>query len=253
MVPQKPISQQLIYEGKAKRIFKTDQEDQVLVEFKNDTTAFNSLKREELEGKGAINCQISVHLFELLEANQIPTHFLYQAGDARMVAKLAKIIPLEVVIRNIATGSLCKQTPIAQGTQLEPPLLDLYYKDDELADPLLTEARLERLKLVSANQRFEIERLARQINDLLKSFFEQIDLVLVDFKLEFGLGPEGEILVADEISPDTCRIWDKRNQDPKAKILDKDRFREDLGGVVRAYGEILKRIQGPSSNPGNCS
>ncbi len=243
----------LIYEGKAKRIFGTSNDEEVLVEFKNQATAFNALKRAELEGKGRLNCQISAYLFEILQSAGIPTHFLGLASDEWMVAQRVEVIPLEVVLRNVATGSLCKETPIVMGTQLEPPLLDLYYKDDSLADPLLTEARLELLGVVDSNQRVEIERLARSVNDLLKCFFEKLDLQLVDFKLEIGVNRAGQLLVADEISPDTCRIWDKRVNNTKARILDKDRFRQDLGGVLDAYGEILKRIQEVSSKPRNCS
>ena len=243
----------LIYEGKAKRVFQTDDSDRVLVEFKNDATAFNALKRAELSGKGRINCQISAHCFEILEAQGIPTHYLYQPAECWMAAQRVEIIPLEVVVRNIATGSLCRETPIERGKELLPPLLDLYFKDDNLGDPLLTEARLEKLGLISLQQRLEIENLALRVNVLLKAFLEKLDLSLVDFKLEFGINNYGQLLVSDEISPDTCRIWDQRNGDAKDRILDKDRFREDLGGVVDAYGEVLKRVQGVSSKPRTCS
>ncbi len=248
-----PAHGQLLYEGKAKRIFHTDFDDRVLVEFKNDATAFNALKHQELEDKGRINCQISAHLFELLEAEGIPNHYLSLASECWMVAQRVEIIPLEVVVRNIATGSLCRETPIAEGKKLLPPLLDLYFKDDNLGDPLLTESRLLKLDLLSSKERLEIEKLAFRVNQLLKSFLEKLDLTLVDFKLEFGVNKQGQLLVSDEISPDTCRIWDKREGDNKRRILDKDRFRQDLGGVVDAYGEVLKRIQGVSSKPRNCS
>jgi len=249
----KPDHGPLIYEGKAKRIFQTDQNDRVLVQFKNDATAFNALKHEELEDKGRMNCQISAHLFEILEAEGVPTHYLSQINDCWMVAQRVKIIPLEVVLRNIAAGSLCREMPIEQGQELLPPLLDFYFKDDSLSDPLLTEARLGKLGLISPKQRLEIENLAFRVNSLLKIFLQKLDLLLVDFKLEFGINKNGQILVADEISPDTCRIWDQRNGDVKGRILDKDRFRQDLGGVVEAYGEVLKRIQGVSSKPRTCS
>ncbi|MFL0748081.1 MAG: phosphoribosylaminoimidazolesuccinocarboxamide synthase, partial [Prochlorococcus sp.] len=234
----------LLYEGKAKRVFASDQRDRVLIEFKNDATAFNALKRAELDDKGRLNCQISARLFEMLERNGVPTHYLGLAGETWMVVQPVKVIPIEVVIRNVATGSLCKQTPIPAGTELSPPLLDLYYKDDSLGDPLLTESRLELLGLINPEQRLEIEQLARSVNGWLLPFFESLDLLLVDFKLELGVNSSGKLLVADEISPDTCRLWDQRNSDPKARILDKDRFRQDLGGVIEAYGEILKRVQG---------
>ncbi len=248
-----PKHGQLIYEGKAKRIYETDLDNRVLIEFKNDATAFNALKHEEFEGKGRINCEISAHLFEVLEKAGVPTHYLSREDDCWMLAKHVEIIPLEVVVRNIATGSLCKETPIEQGKELIPPLLDYYFKDDNLGDPLLSEARLERLGVISKKKKLEVEKLSSQINILLKAFFKQLDLTIVDFKLEFGIDKNGQILLSDEISPDTCRIWDQRNSDDKARILDKDRFRKDLGGLVNAYGEVLKRIQGLSSKPHNCS
>ena len=242
----------LLYEGKAKRVFASDQRERVLVEFKNDATAFNALKRAELDNKGRLNCQISARLFEMLESKGVPTHYLGLADETWMVVQQVKVIPIEVVIRNIATGSLCKQTPIPAGTELSPPLLDLYYKDDSLGDPLLTDSRLKLLGLINSEQRVEIEQLARRVNELLFSFFESLDLLLVDFKLELGFNAAGKLLVADEISPDTCRLWDQLNSDPQARILDKDRFRQDLGGVIEAYGEILKRVQGVCAIPYNC-
>ena len=238
----------LLYEGKAKKVFASDQNEHVVVEFKDDATAFNALKRSVLKGKGYLNCQISAHLFNFLNQNKIPTHFLSLSGDNLMNAKLLKIIPLEVVVRNVATGSLCKETPIVEGKELTPPLMDLYYKDDDLGDPLLTNERLKLLELVSEGELSKIEKLARKVNDLLISFFKEIDIFLVDFKLEFGVDKLGEILVADEISPDTCRLWDQRCDDHEHRILDKDRFRKDLGGVIEGYGEILKRIQRGSNN-----
>ena len=249
----KPDHGQLLYQGKAKRIFQTEFDDRVLVEFKNDATAFNALKHQEFKDKGKINCQISAHLFEMLESEGVPNHYLSLAADSWMVVQRVKIIPLEVVVRNIATGSLCRETPINEGYELSPPLLDFYYKDDNLGDPLLTEARLKKLELLSEKDKSEVERLAFLINGLLQSFFQQLDLTLVDFKLELGANNQGQILLSDEISPDTCRIWDNRIEDPKERILDKDRFRQDLGGVINAYGEVLKRIQGVSSKPRICS
>tara|TARA_Y100001968_G_C19454354_1_gene771417 strand:- start:15377 stop:16144 length:768 start_codon:yes stop_codon:yes gene_type:complete len=237
----------LLYEGKAKRIFATDDLDQVIMEFKDDATAFNALKRSVFKGKGFLNCQISGHLFRFLEENDVPTHFSGLLGETFMVAQKIKIIPLEIVIRNIATGSLCKQTPIKEGQKLVPPLLDIYYKDDDLGDPLLTDERLKILGLINNSQKVEIEKLARNVNRLLIDFFQKHDLTLVDFKLEMGFNNEGQILVADEISPDTCRLWDQLSEDSEARILDKDRFRKDLGGVLAGYGEILKRIQGESN------
>jgi phosphoribosylaminoimidazole-succinocarboxamide synthase len=239
----------LLYEGKAKRVYATNQADLVAVEYKDDATAFNALKKAQLAGKGELNCRISALLFEHLAARGVPTHYLGVDGATWMLVKPVKVIPIEVVIRNIAAGSLCKQMPIEQGTVLEPPLLDLYYKDDAYGDPLLTEARLERLALVTPEQRQAIEALARQVNRELASLFLGVGLQLVDFKIELGFTAAGELVVADEISPDTCRLWDVSVSDVQQRIFDKDRFRQDLGGVVEAYGEVFKRVQGVCPEP----
>ena len=239
----------LLYEGKAKRVFATDQSDLVAVEYKDDATAFNALKKAQLAGKGELNCQISARLFELLERDGIPTHYLGLQSANWMLVRPVKIVPVEVVIRNTAFGSLCKQMPLEPGTPLDPPLLDLYYKDDALGDPLLTDARLERLQLLTADQRQELERLANAVNTSLHRFFAGIGLQLVDFKIELGFTTDGALVVADEISPDTCRLWDLQVSDASDRILDKDRFRQDLGGVVEAYGEVLKRVQGACPPP----
>ena len=242
------IQGSLIYEGKAKRVFACENPNRVLIEFKNDATAFNAKERSEIDGKGRLNCKISAALFKLLELNGIPTHFIELQSETFMIADKISVIPLEVVIRNIATGSLCRETPIKQGTILDPPLLDLYYKDDELGDPILTEKRLKMLDIIIPSQMKVVEEITRSVNKILKEHFESLDLLLVDFKLEFGFNSLGKIVVADEISPDNCRLWDKKNSDPKGRILDKDRFRQDLGGVIDAYEEILKRIEKDSSN-----
>ena len=247
-----PDHGELLYEGKAKRVFATDRPDRVLVEFKNDATAFNAQKKAQLEDKGRLNCQISARLFELLEAQGVPTHYLGLAGDTWMVVQRVEVIPLEVVLRNIATGSLCKQTPLQEGTPIDPALLDLYYKDDALGDPLLTEARVRLLGIVDGARLSAIEQLARRINGVLQPFFDGLELQLVDFKLELGLNPAGELLLADEISPDTCRFWDQRSSDAEDRILDKDRFRKDLGGVMEAYGEVLKRVHTACPDPRYC-
>ena len=239
----------LLYEGKAKRVYATDQQDLVAVEYKDDATAFNALKKAQLAGKGEMNCQIATRLFELLEREGIPTHFIALQQPNWMLVKPVRIVPVEVVVRNIAFGSLCKQMPIEPGTALEPPLLDLYYKDDAYGDPLLTDARLERLALLTPDQRLELERLAFAVNESLRRFFAGIQLQLVDFKIELGFNAEGRLVVADEISPDTCRLWDLQVADAQDRILDKDRFRQDLGGVVEAYGEVLKRVQGACPSP----
>jgi len=239
----------LLYEGKAKRVYATDQPDLVAVEFKDDATAFNAEKRASLAGKGERNCRISALMFEWLEGRGVPTHYLGIEGDRWMLVRPVKIVPVEVVVRNVAFGSLCKQMPIKPGTSLSPPLLDLYYKDDAFGDPLLTDARLQRLGLLTAEQRSELERLAMAVNDCLRGFFAGIGLQLVDFKIELGFTTDGSLVVADEISPDTCRLWDLQVGDSNDRILDKDRFRNDLGGVVEAYGEVLKRVQGACPPP----
>ncbi|MEB3276669.1 MAG: phosphoribosylaminoimidazolesuccinocarboxamide synthase [Cyanobacteriota bacterium] len=235
---------ELLHEGKAKRVFATDRPDLVAVEFKDDATAFNAQKRAQLQGKGALNCRISALIFEHLRAAGVPTHYLGIDGDRWMLVRPVRIVPVEVVVRNVAAGSLCRQLPIAPGTPLDPPLLDLYYKDDALGDPLLTEARLDRLGLLTPEQRQQLERLAFRINAELIGLFARCALQLVDFKVELGFSAAGELLLADEISPDTCRLWDLGQSDSNDRILDKDRFRQDLGGVIEAYGEVLKRVQG---------
>ncbi|MEB3355011.1 MAG: phosphoribosylaminoimidazolesuccinocarboxamide synthase [Cyanobacteriota bacterium] len=243
----------LLYEGKAKRVHATDQPDLVAVEFKDDATAFNALKKAQLEGKGRLNCRISALVFEALARAGVPTHYLGlgqgKHGERWMLARPVRVIPVEVVVRNVAAGSLCKQLPLEPGTPLNPPLLDLYYKDDAYGDPLLTDARLRMLGLVTPEQRQQLETLAMQVNRLLLDLFGSVGLRLVDFKIELGLTADQQLVVADEISPDTCRLWDEAEADQQARILDKDRFRQDLGGVVEAYGEVFKRLQGVCPQP----
>jgi phosphoribosylaminoimidazole-succinocarboxamide synthase len=239
----------LLHEGKAKRVHATDRADRVAVEFKDDATAFNALKKAQLAGKGALNRQISALLFEHLEGRGVPTHYLGVDGECWMLVQPVRIVPVEVVVRNVAAGSLCRQMPIEAGTPLQPPLIDLYYKDDGLGDPLLTEARLERLGLLTAEQRRRLQELALQVNAELGDLFASVGLELVDFKIELGFTAAGELVVADEISPDTCRLWDRAIADAGDRILDKDRFRQDLGGVIEAYGEVLKRVQGVCPEP----
>jgi phosphoribosylaminoimidazole-succinocarboxamide synthase len=239
----------LLHEGKAKRVHGTDRADVVAVEYKDDATAFNALKKASLPGKGALNCRISSLLFEHLEGRGVPTHFLGVLDDLWMAVRPVRVIPVEVVVRNIAAGSLCRQLPIDAGTPLDPPLIDLYYKDDALGDPLLSEARLQMLNLVTSEQLATMQELALTVNRELRELFASVGLELVDFKIELGFDAEGRILLADEISPDTCRLWDRATADQQDRILDKDRFRQDLGGVVEAYGEVLKRVQGVCPAP----
>ena len=232
----------LIYEGKAKRVFSHDDEDKVIIEFKDDATAFNALKKAKFEGKGKLNCLISTKIFELLKKNNIPTHFLELKNENTMIARKIKVIPLEIVLRNTAYGSLCKQTTIKAGTVLEKPLIDIYLKNDELNDPLITRDRIELMDILSSKELDLIIDLTLKVNDILKSFFKSIQLQLVDFKLEFGYDVNNQIVLGDEISPDNCRLWDLNQRNDTIVSLDKDRFRNDLGGLIEAYSEINRRI-----------
>ncbi len=232
----------LIYEGKAKKVFSHDDEDKVFIEFKDDATAFNSLKKDKFEGKGKLNCQISTRIFELLKKKNIPTHFLELKNENTMIAKKIKIIPLEIVLRNTAYGSLCKQTTIKSGTVLSKPLIDIYLKNDGLNDPLITKDRIELMNILNIEDLDIIINLTLKINLILKKFFKEIKLKLVDFKLEFGYDLKNNILLGDEISPDNCRLWDLNQQNDTIVSLDKDRFRNDLGGLIEAYSEINRRI-----------
>ena len=239
---------ELIYEGKAKKVFTHDDIDKVKIEFKDDATAFNALKKEKFEGKGKLNCLISSRIFEILIKKGIPTHFIELKNENTMIAKKIKVIPLEIVLRNTAYGSLCKQTTIKPGTVLSKPLIDIYLKNDELNDPLLTKDRIELMKIISSHDLELIINLTLKINLILKSFFKNIQLQLVDFKLEFGYDLSDNILLGDEISPDNCRLWDLKQKNDIIVSLDKDRFRNDLGGLIEAYSEIHKRINDFSLN-----
>ena len=232
----------LIYEGKAKKIFSHDEVDKVKIEFKDDATAFNALKKEKFEGKGKLNCLISARIFEILIKQNITTHFIKLENENTMIAKKIKVIPLEIVLRNIAYGSLCKQTTIRPGTLLSKPLIDIYLKNDELNDPLITKDRIELMNILSSHDLELIINLTLKINEILKSFFKNIQLQLVDFKLEFGYDKRNNILLGDEISPDNCRLWDLTQKNDTIVSLDKDLFRNDLGGLIEAYSEIKRRI-----------
>jgi phosphoribosylaminoimidazole-succinocarboxamide synthase len=231
-----------IYEGKAKILYTTDDPQVLLADFKDDATAFNAQKRGSIINKGNINCSISSKLFQELEASGIKTHYIDNPAPHQMRVKAVKILPLEVVVRNIAAGSLCQQTGLPLGTVLKQPLVEFYYKNDQLGDPLLTRDRLLLLELATAEQVESITHLALQINEFLKDFWLQCGITLVDFKLEFGLDSQQQILLADEISPDTCRLWDTTENDPNRRVMDKDRFRRDLGNVEDAYQEVLQRV-----------
>jgi len=233
---------ELIYEGKAKKVFTHDDAEKVRIEFKDDATAFNALKKEKFEGKGKLNCLISARIFEILIKKNIPTHFIELENENTLIAKKIKVIPLEIVLRNIAYGSLCKQTNIKPGTFLSKPLIDIYLKNDELNDPLITKDRIELMNILSSDDLELIINLTLKINKILKIFLKNIQLQLVDFKLEFGYDFKNNILLGDEISPDNCRLWDLNIKNGTIVSLDKDRFRNDLGGLIEAYSEIHRRI-----------
>ncbi|MBK1964579.1 phosphoribosylaminoimidazolesuccinocarboxamide synthase [Campylobacter novaezeelandiae] len=235
------MKKELFYEGKGKKIFKTQDDDLFIAEFKDDLTAFNAEKKGKEEGKGKLNCKISTIIFELLKKNGIKTHLVKTISDNEQLIERCQIIPIEVLVRNIAAGSLSKRLGIKEGENLPFALVEFCLKDDKLGDPFINDEHCLLLNLVKdQNQIQTIKELARKINTILLDFFDQRNLKLVDFKIEFGLSKNQEIILADEISPDSCRLWDKNTNEK----LDKDRFRQDLGNVKIAYEEILKRIMG---------
>lgn len=231
-----------LYEGKAKILFTTDDPDILLSLYKDDATAFNALKKGTIANKGQINCAIASHIFQYLETKGIATHFIKQISPNEMQVAAVKILPIEVVVRNIAAGSICKRLGLEQGQPLKQPLVEFFYKNDELGDPLITDAHVAMLDLATPKQVEDLKQIALSINQHLQAFFDQCNLILVDFKVEIGVNSSGKMLLADEISPDTCRLWDKAIVDPTARILDKDRFRQDLGNVAEAYHEVLRRV-----------
>ena len=232
----------LVYEGKAKQLFLTPDPEVLYVQYKNSATAFNGEKKEEIEGKAQLNNQITALLFERLKEQGIPSHFIEQLSPTEQLVRKVDIIPLEVVVRNIAAGSLAKRLGFDEGQPLKQPLVEFYYKDDALGDPLLTDAHIALLELVSESEKQSLEHLARQVNTALQEIFDSIGVTLVDFKVEFGRTADGEILLADEISPDTCRLWDKETN----QKLDKDVFRRNLGNLTDGYSIILSRLGGNS-------
>ncbi len=234
---------ELIYEGKAKIIFASENPDLVTIKFKDDATAFNAKKKQKFKGKGILNCSITSRIFELLIKNDISTHYIKKINENSILAKKVDIIPVEVVLRNIAYGSLCRETDIEPSTILKEPLIDLYYKNDNLNDPLLTSERLYLLNIMEVEELQQVKQLTLNINNILKPFFLELNLTLVDFKLEFGRDSSGNIILADEFSPDNCRLWDRNTKNGKIDSLDKDRFRNDLGDLLEAYSEIDNRIK----------
>jgi len=229
----------LLYEGKAKKVFATDKPDQVVQYFKDDATAFNAQKRGSIVGKGVINNKVSERLFRLLEQSGVPTHFVERLSDRELLTKKVTIVPVEVVVRNVVAGSLATRLGLKEGDSIEPAIVEWYYKNDGLGDPLIADEHIRLLKLATPEQLGEMKRLALQVNRVLRPFFHERQMILVDFKLEFGLYGD-RLILADEISPDTCRFWDQTTKES----MDKDRFRKDLGKIEEAYREVLKRVCG---------
>ncbi len=226
------------YEGKAKRIFATDDPTLFIVEYKDDATAFNAQKRGTIRGKGAVNNAVSAKLLEILVAQGVSTHFVKTLSEREQLVKAVSIIPVEVIVRNLSAGSFAKRYGVPEGGELSPTVIEWCYKSDELGDPPMNSATAVALGFATEEELTVLFDLSSKINSLLRPFFAERSLVLVDFKLEFGRLPSGEIILADEISPDTCRLWDASS----GEKLDKDRFRRDLGGVEEAYREVLKRV-----------
>ncbi|MBU3195275.1 phosphoribosylaminoimidazolesuccinocarboxamide synthase [Clostridium algidicarnis] len=231
------MSREFLYEGKAKRVYQDEKEDQVVIYYKDDATAFNGEKKGEIQSKGVLNNSISSKLFELLQSKGIKTHYIKTISEREQICLKVDIVPLEVIVRNVAAGSMAKRLGIKEGTKLETTVYEICYKDDDLGDPLINDYHAVALGLTTFDELKKIYKITRNINDILKDFFLNQGIDLIDFKLEFGRY-KGEILLADEISPDTCRFWDSKTKEK----LDKDRFRRDLGNVTEAYVEILKRI-----------
>ena len=233
---------ELLYEGKAKKVFKTDDENMLIVSYKDDATAFNGVKKGSIQDKGSINNRVSNYLMGLLEKKGIPTHIVEEINDRETIVKKVQIVPLEVIVRNIAAGSLSKRLGLEEGTKLDKTVLEYCYKKDELGDPMVNDFHIYALSLATKEELDKISEMSFNINEILSQYFDSINIELIDFKLEFGRTADGTVILADEISPDTCRYWDKTT----GEKLDKDRFRRDLGNVEGAYQEILKRTLGDS-------
>ena len=231
---------EMLYEGKAKKVYTTEDPELYIVDYKDDATAFNGLKKGTISGKGVINNRVTNHLMKMLEGKGIPTHFVEELSDRETVVKKVTIVPLEVIVRNIAAGSMSKRLGIEEGTVLPTTVLEYSYKNDDLGDPLINDYHALAMQLCTREELDQIASYAFKINEILKAFFKEINVDLVDFKLEFGKLSDGTIVLADEISPDTCRFWDATTHEQ----LDKDRFRRDLDHVDEGYHEILKRLLG---------
>ena len=229
-----------LYEGKAKKVFATDDANLVIVDYKDEATAFNGEKKGTITGKGVINNVMSNHMFQLLEQQGVPTHFVEQLSERETLVKKVSIVPLEVIIRNISAGSFAKRFGVEEGIVFDEPTIEFSYKNDELGDPLMNAYHAIALKAATREEIETIKAMAFKVNEVMKQYFDTLNVILVDFKLEFGKTADGKIVLADEISPDTCRLWDKTTKEK----LDKDRFRRDMGGVEEAYQEIMKRVMG---------
>ena len=229
----------MLYEGKAKKVYKTDHEDRYIVDYKDDATAFNGVKKGKIQEKGIMNNKISNHLFKLLEKEGVPTHFEEEISDRETIVKKVEIVPIEVIVRNIAAGSLSKRLGLEEGTKLKTAVLEYCYKNDELGDPMINDYHIYALELADKEELDKIARIAFKVNEVLSHYLKDLGIALIDFKLEFGRY-KGDIILADEISPDTCRFWDSKTNEK----LDKDRFRRDLGHVEDAYKEVLRRLMG---------
>ena len=227
-----------VYEGKAKKVFRTDDPELYIVDYKDDATAFNGLKKGTIAGKGVINNQMTNHLMRRIERAGVPTHFVKELSEQETLVKKVSIVPLEVIIRNISAGSFAKRYGVEEGIVFDRPTIEFSYKNDDLGDPLINSYHALALKLATEEEIATIKRYAFAVNDILKAFWAECGVTLVDFKLEFGRLSDGTIVLADEISPDTCRLWDSKTHEK----LDKDRFRRDLGGVEGAYAEVMKRL-----------
>lgn len=232
--------EKLLYEGKAKKVFTTEDKDLLIVSYKDDATAFNGIKKGTIDEKGSINNRVSNHLMKLLEEQGVPTHVVEEINDRETIVKKVDIIPLEVIVRNIAAGSLSKRLGLEEGTKLEKTVLEYCYKKDELGDPMINDYHIYALNLATKEELDTIANYAFKVNEILTKYLASANIELIDFKIEFGKTSDGTVILADEISPDTCRFWDLVTKEK----LDKDRFRRDLGNVEGAYQEILKRLLG---------
>jgi phosphoribosylaminoimidazole-succinocarboxamide synthase len=231
---------QQLYEGKAKKVFATEDPNVVIVDYKDDATAFNGLKKGTIAGKGVINNKMSNFMMRKLEEAGVPTHYIEQLSDRETAVKKVTILPLEVIVRNISAGSFAKHYGVKEGIVFDEPTIEFSYKNDDLGDPLLNEYHAVALKLATWDEIALVKKYAFQVNDFLKSYLKGIGIDLVDFKIEFGKTADGQIVLADEISPDTCRLWDENTHEK----LDKDRFRRDMGNVEDAYQEVMRRLMG---------